>query len=322
MPTKKPNKAQEFWVFLAFLFVSFCLWLMKVTNESFETNITVGVIVKHVPAGVELENDDVEIEVGVRAKGSKLLAYKLWKECSIVVDYADFADNDGILSMPTSKLTNNIGSSLPAFFTFRYFEDDSLTVKIKKESVTLPVIFNPVIVAGNNVEYDGYRLSADSVIVTAPPAFLNGVENVHFGTDSVILVTRDTLLRCTLPQRRYVKYEPAVLTANIKASPYTMLNIRRRVQLVDTVSGEITPSDIPDSVTVSCMLPPSMAAKVGKAHFNVYAAPGDIVKGERDTLRLRVSSLPPFVRRENVRVEPEYILLDKKWSFGIFGIFK
>lgn len=321
MPATKPNKGQEIWVFLVFLFVSFCLWLMKVTNENFETSIPVGVIVKHIPPGVELENDDVEIEVGVRAKGSKLLAYKLWKECNIVVDYNDFADNDGVLSLPTSKLTNNVEGSLPPFFSFKYFEDDSLILRVRKESAVLPVLFKPVIVAGRNVEYNGFVLSADSVTVTAPPAFMHGMENVEFVTDSLVTVTKDTVLNFAFPKRKYVGYEPDRLTASIKASPYTVVSVKRKLQLVDMHSSDVNMLSIPDSVTVSCLLPPSRVADVGEAHFAVYAAPGDIINGERDTLRFKVASLPPFVRRENVRVEPEYILLDNKWSFRILGIF-
>ncbi len=313
MPATKTDKGKDIWVFLAFLFVSFCLWLMKVTNENFETSIPVGITVRHLPAGVELEDDDIEIEVGVRAKGSKLLAYRLWKECGIAVSYSDFADNGDLLSMPTSKLANNVEGSLPAFFSFKYFEDDSLVLRIRKESAVLPVLFTPVIVAGDNVEYGGYVLNADTVRVTAPPAMLARMENVRFVTDSLLAVAKDTLLRYELPQRRYFCYEPAVLTARISAAPYSLVKVKRRLQANGCDEGLY---ELPDSVTVSCLVPPSMASRIGSGHFMPYLSAGG-----NDTLFVKVASMPPFVNERSVKAEPGYVLARKKKPFRIFGIF-
>ena len=56
MHSEKVNKGHDLLVFLVFLLVSFCLWLLKVSNENFETKVAIGVTVLDMPEGLELQD--------------------------------------------------------------------------------------------------------------------------------------------------------------------------------------------------------------------------------------------------------------------------
>lgn len=322
MHSEKVNKGHDILVFLVFLVISFCLWLLKVSNEDFETNVVMNVIVEEVPDGLELQEDDIELNVGVKAKGSKLLAYVFGKAGSIEVAFSDFADDDGVLSIETSKLANKVEAAMPPGFSFKYFADESLIVYVKKESVSLPVKFDSNIVAGKNVEYGGVELHPEKVTVMAPPSMLEGLEFVSFKSIPNIKVLKDTVLEYTLPQKKYMAYEPSVLTVKIKASPYSNIKVMRKLQILDMPLSHIAKLyGFPDSIEVSCLIPPSMASKVAKEHFKVSAHSSDVRKGTKDTLFLNVGSLPSFVKEDNVKLQPEYIILDNIKPFSILNIF-
>ncbi len=322
MHPEKVNKGHEFLVFLVFLLVSFCLWLLKVSSEIFETNIAMGVVVEKMPEGLELQDNKIELEVGVRVKGSKLLTYMFGKECSIEIPYSDFTDNDGVLTVETSKLTNKVEAALPADFAFRFFEEEELVAHIKTESVLLPVKFESNIVAGKNVEYGGIELVPGKVLVTAPPSMLEEMDSVLFKAGTKINVARDSILTYTLPRKKYTTYEPSVLTAKVKATPYSKVSVMRKLWVEDIPLNHIASLyGLPDSVKLTYLMPPSMAEKVDKGHFRVSVNSGNIRKGAKDTLSFTVSSLPSFVKEENVRLEPEYIILENIKPSGILNLF-
>ena len=322
MHSEKVNKGHEFLVFLVFLLVSLCLWLLKVSSEIFETNVAMRVVVEKMPEGLELRDDKVELEVGVRVKGSKLLTYMFGKESHIEIPYSDFTDNDGVLSIETSKLTNKVEAAMPADFAFRFFEEEELVVRIKTESVLLPVKFESDIVAGKNVEYGGIELVPEKVLVTAPPSMLEEMDSVLFKAGTRINVAKDSLITYTLPHKKYTTYEPAVLTAKVKATPYSKVSVMRKLSVEDVPLTHIASLyGLPDSVKLTCLMPPSMTGKVDKEHFGVSVNSGNIRKGVKDTLFFTVSSLPSFVKEENVRLEPEYIILENIKPFGILNLF-
>lgn len=322
MHSWKVNKGHDLLVFLVFLLVSFCLWLLKVSNENFETKVAVGVTVIDMPEGLELQDDGVELEVGVRAKGSKLLSYMFHKEAAIEIPYSDFTDKDGVLSIETSKLTNMVEAAMPLEFTFKYFEEEALVAHVKRTSVMLPVKFESDVVARKNVEYSGIELNPEMVTVIAPPSMLEGMEYVLFGAGSKIKVAGDTVLTYTLPKKKYISYEPSVLTARVKATPYSKVSVMRKLQIEDMPMEHIANLyDLPDSVKLSCLLPPSLAGKVDKEHFRVSLHASDIRKGAKDTLFFRVSELPSFTKEENVMLNPEYVILENIRPFGLLNIF-
>ena len=92
MSSMKSEKGHNLFVFFCFLFVSFCLWLLKALNEKFETDIVVDVVVMNIPEGLELEEDVVGVEVFVRDEGTKLVGYMFGANPQTNIDFKDLTE--------------------------------------------------------------------------------------------------------------------------------------------------------------------------------------------------------------------------------------
>ena len=51
------RKSREFLIFLFFVFVSFCFWLLQVLNDDYETELSIPLRMKDVPENVVITSD-------------------------------------------------------------------------------------------------------------------------------------------------------------------------------------------------------------------------------------------------------------------------
>lgn len=310
MPLGKKSQGRDFLIFLVFLFVSLCMWLMKVAGENLEAEISIGVIVKNLPQELQLE-DDAELQVVVKADGADIIAYMMGKSRNMVVDYNDMEYRDGALLLSTSQLVNNVASVLPGPFSFRYFKENTLVLETRQQTVELPVMLSSAYVAADGIELGDVEFTPETVAVTAPETLLQKMSYVQFGGDSLIIIGRDTVITWSLEPAAFVKYEPVAITAKVKTEPYVNISLPRRVQIDDdSLRAAESACRMPVPVTVTCKVPKSMVSELCDEHLKVNVVSRSSAADGRDTLRFGVSALPFFVKDERVTVEPELIVLD------------
>ena len=310
MPLGKKSQGRDFLIFLVFLFVSSCMWLMKVAGENLEAEISIGVIVKNLPQELQLE-DDAELQVVVKADGADIIAYMMGKSRNMVVDYNDMEYRDGVLLLSTSQLVNNVASVLPGPFSFRYFKENTLVLETRQQTVELPVMLSSAYVAADGIELGDVEFTPETVAVTAPETLLQKMSYVQFGGDSLIIIGRDTVITWSLEPAAFVKYEPVAITAKVKTEPYVNISLPRRVQIDDdSLRAAESACLMPVPVTVTCKVPKSMVSELCDEHLKVNVVSRSSAADGRDTLRFGVSALPFFVKDERVTVEPELIVLD------------
>ena len=77
------RNSREFLIFLFFVFVSFCFWLLQVLNDDYETEFSVPLRLKNVPSDVVLTSElPDELRIGVKDRGT-VLATICWDRHSI-----------------------------------------------------------------------------------------------------------------------------------------------------------------------------------------------------------------------------------------------
>ena len=65
------RNSREFLIFLFFVFVSFCFWLLQVLNDDYETEFSVPLRLKNVPSDVVLTSElPDELRIGVKDRGT------------------------------------------------------------------------------------------------------------------------------------------------------------------------------------------------------------------------------------------------------------
>ena len=100
------RNSREFLIFLFFVFVSFCFWLLQVLNDDYETEFSVPLRLKNVPSDVVLTSElPDELRIGVKDRGTVLANYMLGQTFyPIVVDFKDYEDKGSRVRIPVSAL--------------------------------------------------------------------------------------------------------------------------------------------------------------------------------------------------------------------------
>ena len=128
-------------IFVFFVAVSFFMWVLKALNEKYEARISIAVTVTGVPNGIELEElEEGELEVIVHDNGTNLIKYLFTDVPPIKVDYSELNDNNGVLTMPVSALTNRASLLFDPSASLLHFNKELLTVRVRLEKKVLPVV--------------------------------------------------------------------------------------------------------------------------------------------------------------------------------------
>ena len=100
------RNSREFLIFLFFVFVSFCFWLLQVLNDDYETEFSIPLRLKNVPSDVVLTSElPDELRIGVKDRGTVLANYMLGQTFyPIVVDFKDYEDKGSRVRIPVSAL--------------------------------------------------------------------------------------------------------------------------------------------------------------------------------------------------------------------------
>lgn len=108
------RNSREFLIFLFFVFVSFCFWLLQVLNDDYETEFSIPLRLKNVPSDVVLTSElPDELRIGVKDRGTVLANYMLGQTFyPIVVDFKDYEDKVEPCPIPVSALMKKISVQL------------------------------------------------------------------------------------------------------------------------------------------------------------------------------------------------------------------
>ena len=83
------RNSREFLIFLFFVFVSFCFWLLQVLNDDYETEFSIPLRLKNVPSDVVLTSElPDELRIGVKDRGTVLANYMLGTCPTHLISYA------------------------------------------------------------------------------------------------------------------------------------------------------------------------------------------------------------------------------------------
>ena len=301
-------------VFLFFLFVSVCLWLLQALNEQYETVITVDVTVTGVPQGVVVEpSDDIEIGVVVRDWGTELAKYNFGGNAGVNVDFSEFVNNKGRLSLPLASLENRVAGLLPSSMTLLRFDGDSLLLSVKKGKVVRPLKLNYRISTAKHVELLDVEVEPQTVSVVALTSQIEQIEEVELPFFELNNVKSDTVVPMLLKGVEYVEYDPAVVEVKVSVADYVK-NVARVPVTLKNSNGllrEDIPYDIPEFVTVAFYAPQSARGSYSDSMFTVTFDCNETLKEKKDSICLHLASKPSFVDKDDVSLSHKYVYSKK-----------
>lgn len=292
----KPLSGSEILLFLFFVLVSCCLWLMLTLNKEYETDIKFNVVVKEVPDNVTFSSKDAELVVRVRDRGTTLMNYKLGAFMPIAINYADFADRKGRLQMPVSQLRKRIKKQLQLSTTLLSCHPDTLVYYTEASAVKFPVALKGYFTPARQYAVGDVLVSPDSVWVFAPLQAVDSIKKI-FTCESVRSELRDTLvfkLPLDVPES-VSRCTPSEVTVTVPVYPYAQKSFKLPVQSVDfpdTYKLRTFPSQVQVMLNVSM----DNYNKISAEDFEVGISYLDVFDAENNRVGVKLLRAPHYAK--------------------------
>lgn len=252
-------KGKNILLYLVFVVISFIFWLLLTLNNEVQKDYLVTINLTSVPDSVTIINDFTPaIRVNVKDKGSSFLKFSLGSNPSIKIDFNDYSDSNGKISVSSTELRSLLSEAFGSGVSIFNVNPDSIHL----DYTTLPPKRVPVIVDAKiepNYQYvvsGTIRPSIDSVDIYSDRNKLNEINKVytyHFEERNL----KDTLLRkVKLLSPKGVKIKPNKIDVTI---PVEALITKQAVVPVITrgVPYGVNIITFPSKIGVSYLVPMS-----------------------------------------------------------------
>lgn len=299
----------EFLLFLFFLLVSCCLWLMLTLNKEYDTEITIPVHIKGIPDDAAFTSSgEEEIVVKVHDGGMTLMNYTFSSFLPISVDYEEFSKRDGRLSLAVSSLKKRIEGQLQSTTSLIAIQPDSFVYYTRESAVKLPVRLNGNYSTAHLYVAGEPLIQPDTVYLYAPQTVtdtLRGLFTQFFDIQEL----RDSLimtLPLTLPQG--CKCVPSDVRVTIPVSPFAEKSFELPVMGVGFPGGYALRT-FPANVKVVMNVNMALYDSVSPSDFEVGVKYQNVADGSKARVPVELLSAPEWV--QDVRVVPaevEYLI--------------
>lgn len=301
-------QGRDMLLFLFFLLVSCCLWLMLTLNRDYETDIKFNISLKEVPEDISFSPQGEELIVRVSDRGTTLMNYKLETFLPISVNYTELVNKKGRLALPVSALQKRIKKQLRSSTAIVSMQPDTLLYYTRESAVRYPVVFNGEVAPARQYALGDIILSPDSVWVFAPANVadtLNAVFTAFFEKEEL----RDTL-NITLPLEiaADASCSPAEVSVTIPVYPFAQKSFELPVHGID-FPETYKLRTFPSRVQVKLNVNSDDYKLVSADDFEVGISYLDIYGSDSNKAELRLLRSPSWVK--DVKIVPsmvEYII--------------
>lgn len=326
MPFISREKLRQSLVFLIFIAVAFSLWLLKALNEEYETDISVEVTVAGLPPGVELDVDDksqMQMQVAVHGSGTALIGYMFGDPLKIEVDYSEFNDNNGSLSIPVSQLKNRVSSKLNSYTTLVHFKGESFGVEIKRKLKNLPINVVADVKPAPGYEIKSVKTETEHLLVSAPPSYYSWLKNIEVGSVACSDIASDTVFELSvISSKKYVDIDQKSVKLMVDVEP--LATVEKKIPLVfvnlpyDVVGDVKSVYDTPDYVSVKF--------EVSKENFDKAMSDSIVAEVDLRVLEanevIKLKTVPEYVIGGEYTLKPSCVeIAPKKIDYLIKGLF-
>ena len=229
----KSLSGSELLLFLFFVLVSCCLWLMLTLNQNYETDIEFNVSVKDVPEDVNMSSQQQQVVVRVRDRGTTLINYVLESFMPLSFDYSELNNKKGRLSLLSSVVQKRVKKQLQSSTAIVSLSPDTIVFYTQESAVKFPVALNADITPAKEYALGEISLLPDSVWVFAPASLIDTLRYIStepFKREEV----RDTLVfDVPLTMTDNATCTPSQVTVTVPVYPFTRKNFDVHVRGVD-----------------------------------------------------------------------------------------
>ena len=208
-------------LFLFFLLVSCCLWLMLTLNQDYETDIEVSVNIKDIPqdAGFSGSAEDV-VSVRVRDRGTTLINYTFASFLPVTVDYRELVNRKGRLSLPTSILRRQVEGQLQSSTSVLAIRPDTFFYYTRESALRLPVKLKGDYTVARQYVAGAPKIIPDSVWVYAPLAVSDTLSAILTASIEGEELRDSLIVELPLEYQSGVQCSPSTVRVIVPVSPF------------------------------------------------------------------------------------------------------
>ncbi len=311
------RKSREFLIFLFFVFVSFCFWLLQVLNDDYETELSIPLRMKNVPENVVLTSElPKELKIGVKDRGTVLVNYLLGQTLyPVTIDFTDYQDKGTQVRILSNTLQKRIASQLNQSTKLSTIRPDTLElIYTRGEGKKIPVKLRGEVSADRPYYLSEVIYSPDSVMVYAPKEILDTITSAFTESLYIEQIADTTRQRVELMPVKGAKFTPSYCDLTFLVDMYSEKTVEVPVQGVNFPKDKQLRT-FPSKVKVKF--------QIGLSHFNSVTADDFVVVVDYNQLHKNESDKCPLVLMQSptnihqIRLNPQEIdyLIEQKLGF-------
>lgn len=260
------KKSREFLIFLFFVFVSFCFWLLQVLDDEYETELKVPLRMKNVPENVVMTSElPSELRIGVKDRGTVLVNYLLGQTFyPVTLDFSEYVGKGNQIRIHSSELTKRITGQLGQSTKILSVRPDTLEfIYTQGKGKKVPVKLQGEVKPERQYYISGITYSPDSVMVYAPRAILDTITVAYTEPLEEEQVSDTVRRRVQLSQTKGVRFTPSYSDVTLMVDIYAEKTVEVPVRGIDFPTGKVLRT-FPSKVQVTF--------QVGLGHFKDITA--------------------------------------------------
>ena len=230
------KKSREFLIFLFFVFVSFCFWLLQVLNDDYETELSMQLKLKNVPENVVLTSElPNELKIGVQDKGTVLINYLLGKSLyPVTIDFEEYQDKGNQIRFLSSALSKRVTGQLSQSTKLLAIKPDTLElIYTRGEGKKVPVCLRGEVEAERQYYISERIFSPDSVMEYAPQEILDTITAAYTETLHVEEISDTTRHRAGIMPVKGARFTPSYSDITFMVDMYSEKTVEVPVQGVN-----------------------------------------------------------------------------------------
>lgn len=295
---------REMLLFLFFLLVSCCLWLMLTLNRNYETDIDFIVYIRNIPENAGFVSaDESKLTVRVRDNGTTLMNYSLEQFLPVTVDYSELKNERGRLTLPVKKLKKRIEGQLQSSTSLMLYQPDTLVYYTREGAHRVPVRINATLSAARQYAVDSIKVIPDSVLVFAPSSVIDTLRYVSTRFFERGELRDSAIVDVELMNIPDVACVPSEVKVVIPVTPYAEKSYELPIAAVG-FPDSMRLKTFPSHATVFADVSLARYEQVKADAFEV-AVVYDEIEGGAERVKLRLMRSSDAVR--NVRLVPDEV---------------
>ena len=312
------KKSREFLIFLFFVFVSFCFWLLQVLNDDYETELSIPLKMKNVPENVVLTSElPKELKIGVKDRGTVLVNYMLGQTIyPVTIDFAEYVDKGNQVRIPSTTLSKRIGSQLNQSTKLFTIKPDTLEfIYTRGEGKTVPVKLRGEVKTERQYYISDVLYSPDSVMVYAPKEILDTITAAYTESLYIENVADTVRHRAGLSPVKGARFTPSHSDITFLVDVYSEKTVEVPVVGINFPSDKVLRT-FPSKVHVTFQIGLSRFKSVTADDFEVVVDYNDLREEKGEKCQPKLVRSPSNVH--HLRVSPQAIdyIIEQKVLFN------